>query len=93
MDPDQLRQILKEELKPVIETQKEHSRKLDEHSKNFDKQDEKLDSLTTELAYVHKKVDVAHDLVQALYENNKREIDEIKDYVGWPKQPYFGETD
>lgn len=107
MDPDQLRQILREELKPVIQTQKEqgkvlaehgkmlaeHGKILGEHGKIFGEHGEKLDSLTIEIAHIHKLADATYDLVQATYENNKREVDEIKDYLHIPKQPYFGENE
>lgn len=79
MDPNDLRKIIKEELKPIIETQKEHS--------------EKLDSLTEELHHVHQLAVATVDIVTACYEKNKAEIDEIKDHLHLPKKPYFGELD
>ena len=127
MGPDELRQILKEELKPVIETQKEQAQTLAEHGKILedhsgkldslsqkqdeqgnkldfvsqkqDKQAKRLDSLSVksddiigELHQVHKLTDGTFEVVAARYEKNKREIDEIKDHLGLPKEPYFGES-
>lgn len=106
MDPDQLRQILKEELKPIIDTQKDQGKVLSEHSqilakqgkvqeqqgKILQEQGEKLDALTVEVHQVHQLANVTVDVVVARYEKNKREIDEIKDHLSLTKEPYFGES-
>lgn len=84
MDPKQLRKIIKEELRPIIETQKQHSKTLNEHS-------EKLDAISGELYQVHQLADTTLDVVKGRYEKNKREINEVKDHLGLPKEPYFGE--
>jgi hypothetical protein len=98
MDPKQLREILKEELAPIIETQQqhtkilgEHSQLLGEHSQLLNEHSDKLDSLTAELHQVHTLANATLDIVSARYEKNKREIDEIKDHLGMTKEPYFGE--
>lgn len=105
MDPKQLRKIIKEELEPVkeeiasvkkdlgsvkddvsnvkknlvsvIKTQKEHT--------------EKIDALTEEMFTVHQLASTTLDVVKGRYEKNKREIDEIKDHLNLPKEPYFGD--
>ena len=84
MDPNQLRKIIKEELVPVINTQQDHSKILSEHT-------EKIDALTEELHTVHQLADTTVDIVKGRYEKNKREIDEIKDHLNLPKEPYFGD--
>jgi hypothetical protein len=77
MDPKQFRQIIKEELEPVIKTQQEHT--------------EKIDSLTVELHQVHQLADATLDEVRGRYNKNKKEIDEIKDHLKLPKEPFFGD--
>lgn len=105
MDPQQLRKIIREELEPVKKTQQEHSRILKGHSKllashskdlgNIKKDlsdvKEDVDTIKAELHQVHQLADVTLDVVKGRYEKNKREIDEIKDHLGLPKEPYFGD--
>lgn len=79
-----VRPMLKEALKPIIETQEKHSTLLERHSRQ-------LEDIIVELHDVHKLARATSDVVMARYEKNKREIDEIKDHLGLPKQPYFGE--
>lgn len=92
MNPEELRKILKEELTPVIETQKEHSKILQEQSSLLQEQGEMLNAVVVELHQVHKLADATLDIVGAKYESTKREIDEIKDHLNLPKNPFFGET-
>ena len=91
MDPKQLRKIIKEELKPIIKTQKEHTKILGNHTKALGEHGDKLDAITAELHQVHKLADTTLDVVKGRYEKNKREIDEIKDHLGLQKESYFGE--
>lgn len=83
MDPKQLRDIIKEELEPIKKTQQNHSEKLENHSG-------KLDAVTAELHQVHQLADATLDVVKGRYEKNKREINEIKEHLNLPKEPYFG---
>lgn len=99
MTPDELRKILKEELDPIKVTLGEHSKILGEHSDKIDSltgevssHSDKLDALAGELSEVHILADATLDIVKARYEKNKQEIDEIKDHLKLPKEPYFGEA-
>jgi AmiR/NasT family two-component response regulator len=76
--------ILEEALKPIIQTQQKHSNLLEKYSRQ-------LEDIIVELNEVHKLAEATSDVVMARYEKNKREIDEIKDHLGLPKLPYFGE--
>lgn len=83
MTPKQFKEILKEALDslvkskidPIIETQEVHSRKID--------------ALVADMHVVRKLAETTVDIVKARYEKNKREIDEVKDRLGLPKEPYF----
>lgn len=68
-----------------------HSKTLGENSKILEEHSDKLDAITVELHQVHQLADATLDVVQGRYEKNKREIDEIKDHLGFIKEPYFGE--
>ena len=76
MIEETMRPMLDQALKPIIETQQIHTRKID--------------ALTADMHKVQKLAETTVDIVKARYENNKREIDEIKDHLEMPKQPYFG---
>ncbi|MBI2593776.1 hypothetical protein HYW44_04000 [Candidatus Daviesbacteria bacterium] len=91
MTPKQFKEILKEELQPIIEVLGEHSKVLGEHSKLLGTHGQKIDALVAEMHEVHKLADTTVDIVKARYEKNKREIDEIKDHLGLPKEPFFAE--
>lgn len=82
--------MLKEALKPIIETQEKHSTLLENHSTLLEKHSRQLEDIIVELHDVHKLARATSDVVMARYEKNKREIDEIKDHLGLPKEPYFG---
>lgn len=84
MTPKQLREILKEELKPIIVILGKHSKILEKHTRQ-------IEDIIAELHEVHKLAGMTSDIVMARYEKNKREIDEIKDHLGLPKEPYFAE--
>lgn len=91
MDPKLLREIIREELAPIKKTQLEHSNLLQEHTNFLQEHSEKLDAITAELHDVHQLADTTLDIVKGRYEKNKKEIDEIKDHLDLPKEPYFGE--
>jgi len=69
--------IIEEQLKPVHETLEVHGRKID--------------ALTADMHVVRKLAETSVDIVKARYEKNKREIDEIKNHLHLPKEPYFAE--
>lgn len=54
MTPKQLREILKEELKPIIVILGEHSKILGEHSKILEKHTRQIEDIIAELHQVHK---------------------------------------
>lgn len=90
MTPKQFRELLQEELKPVLKILGEHSQILGEHSQDLKTHGAKIDALVAEMHQVHKLAETTVDIVKARYEKNKKEIDEIKDHLGLSKQPYFG---
>jgi len=101
----QFREILKEELKPILTVLGEHSKILDQHTKILDqhtkildqhskileKHTRQIEDIIVELHEVHRLATATSDIVKARYEKNKREIDEIKDHLGLRKEPYFAE--
>jgi len=93
MNPNQLRELLKEELAPIIKTQQKHTRKLEESFEKLEANSQKLDTLTAEINQVHKLADATVDIVKGRYEKNKREINEIKDHLKLSKEPYYGSHD
>lgn len=84
MTPKQFRKILKEELEPIVLVLADHSKLLEKHSRQ-------IEDIIAELHEVHKLASMTSDIFKARYEKNKREIDEIKDHLGLPKEPYFAE--
>lgn len=95
MDPKQLRKIIKEELEPVKKAFKEElepvKKELESVKKTQKEHTEKIDALTEEMFTVHQLASTTLDVVKGRYEKNKREIDEIKDHLNLPKEPYFGD--
>lgn len=69
----------------------EHTKTLGENTKILGEHTGKIDSITVELHHVHQLASTTLDVVKGRYENNKREIDEIKDHLHLPKEPFFGE--
>lgn len=101
MTPKQLIEILKTEMKPIIEEtvrpiiQQTMKPILDEALKPIIETQEvhtrKIDALTADMHKVQKLAETTVDIVKARYEKNKREIDEIKDHLGLHKEPYFAD--
>ena len=53
MDPKQFRDILKDELEPIKQTQVEHTKLLEKHSELLQEHTAKIDAITVELHHVH----------------------------------------
>ena len=80
---DDLKTILasiQDDVKDIKTTQAKQNQKLDEHS-------DKLDSLLGDMIDVQAPTKATFDLVKATYENNRREIDEIKEHLDLPINP------
>lgn len=93
-------------LKPIKQTLDEHSAKLDEHGKKLDEhgqklnelgstQDEhtgKIDALIAEVSDMHQDIGGLRDQTKLYYENNKRDISEIRQKLGMAKSPSLTEA-
>lgn len=78
MDPKRFREIIKEELRPLIKTQEEqsqilqghtqilqeHSQILNKHSQILEEHTDKIDSIIGELHQVHQLADTILDVVK-----------------------------
>ncbi len=80
MDPQQFRQIIKEELEPIKET-------LDKHTGRLDSLENKVDALSGDIEQLHMDVKGIRDQVGMRHDRNKREIDEVKTHLGMPLMP------
>lgn len=80
---DDLKTILtsiQNDVKDIQATQSKQTKILDEHS-------DKLDALLGDMIDVQASTKATYDLVKATHENNRREIDEIKEHLGLPINP------
>lgn len=77
MDAKQLRSIIKEELEPIKETQKEHTNRLY-------RLENKVDALSGDVEQLHMDVKGIRDKEGMAHSRNKREIDEIKTHLNMP---------
>ncbi len=93
-------------LKPIKQTLEVHGKKLDEHSQKLDEHGQKLDelgstqnehtgkidALIAEVSVMHQEIGGLRDQTKLYYENNKRNINQIRQKLGMPKSPSLTEA-
>lgn len=88
MDPKQFRQIIKEEITTVVQTELEPIKKtLGEHTKRLDRLEDKVDAARGDIEHLHLDVKGIRDKEGLFHARNKREIDEIKTHLEMPLMP------
>lgn len=88
MGPKQFRQIIKEEVTGIVQTELKPIKKtLGEHTKRLDRLEDKVDAARGDIEQLHMDVKGIRDKEGLFHSRNKREIDEIKTHIGLPLMP------
>lgn len=78
LDTKQFRQIIKEEVTEIVQTQ------LEPIDKRLKRVEDKVDALSGDMEQVLSEVEATHDEIGLWHQRDKREIDEIKTHLDLP---------